>query len=224
MANYAHNVVRVTLSGTMFTGTEQWSTGFFLGAESDDAPDPTQQSADDIRDAWTTFFTHADSKVSASYRFTQAKVAKLDDNGQTIDGTVYYSSPATTVAGTVNGIVFPPQCSLVVTLLSDRPRGKASKGRMYLPGITPNMDINTGKVQASHVTGIADRMKAFFDALAGDADTPGQLILAAKSSGVMNVNPAQNDWVETIRVGDVMDTQRRRRNQLVETYTSRVLA
>lgn len=224
VANYAHNVVRVTLSGTMFNGSEEWSTGFFLGEEGADAPDPTQQTADDIRDAFAAFFVHLDSKISSSYRFTQAKVAKLDDNGKTIDGTVFYSYPAAITAGATNGGLLPPQCALVVTLLSDRPRGKASKGRMYLPGIAPNIDINTGKVQASHITGIANNMKTFFDALANDADIPGELILAAKSSGVMNVNPAQNDYVETIRVGDVIDTQRRRRNGLVETYTSLVLA
>ena len=207
----------------MFTGAEEWSTGFFLGEENEDAPDPTQQTADDILAAFTTFFTHADTRIASTYKLTQCKVAKLDDNGQTISGKVFYANPSGTVSGAVNGVVIPPQLALVVTLRSDRPRGKASKGRMYLPGITPNFDTGTGKIQASHITGIADNLKIFFDALVGDADIPGELILAAKSSGPLEIIPAQNDYVETIRVGDVMDTQRRRRNQLVETYTARTL-
>lgn len=224
MANYAHNVVRATLSGTMFGGNEQWSTGFFIGEEGADAADPTQQTADAIRDAWAAFFVHAQSGISAAYRFTQCKVAKLDDNGQTIDGKVFYSYPAGTVAGVSQSGPLPAQCSLVVTLLSDRPRGKASKGRMYLPGIAISPEQATGKINSVYVGQIADRLKIFYDALASHVDIPGELILAAKSSGPLNVIPAQNDYVETIKVGDVIDTQRRRRNGLNETYTSRVLA
>ena len=224
MANYAHNVVRVTLSGTMFGGAEEWSTGFFLGEEGADAPDPTQQTADDILAAWTTFFSHANSKISNAYQTTQVKVAKWDDNGQTIADQVYYAYPGTTLSGATSVTYLPPQCSLVVTLLSDRPRGKASKGRMYLPGIAVLVENTTGKIPSVTVGTIADNLKTFFDALANDADIPGELILAAKSSGPLNVIPAQNDYVETIRVGNVIDTQRRRRNGLVETYTSRVLA
>jgi len=50
------------------------------------------------------------------------------------------------------------------------------------------------------------------------------LILAARGSGLLPALNARNDYVETIRIGDVMDTQRRRRNGLTETYTSKVLA
>lgn len=224
MANYAHNNVRVTLSGTMFGGAEEWSTGFFLGEEGADAPDPTQQTAEDILTAWRTFFEAPTSYFSSAYLTTQCKVAKWDDNGKTIDSTVFYAYPATELNGAVAAIILPPQCSLVLTLLSDRPRGKASKGRMYLPGLAAQPQLATGKLSAANAGTIADNAKTFFDALAGDADIPGELILAAKSSGVMNVNPAQNDYVETIRVGDVVDTQRRRRNGLNETYVSRVLA
>lgn len=224
MANYAHNVVRVTLSGTMFGGVEEWSTGFFLGEEGADAPDPTDVTPVDILAAWRTFFEAANSHVSSFYLTTQCKVAKLDDNGQTISDKVFYAYPATELNGSVSAIILPPQCSLVVTLLSDRPRGKASKGRMYLPGIATMPAGTTGKISAAQAGSIADNLKTFFDALAGDADIPGELILAAKSSGPLNANPAQNDYVETIRVGDVIDTQRRRRNGLSETYVSRVLA
>ena len=208
----------------MFGGTEEWSTGFFLGEEGADAPDPTDVTPVDILAAWRTMFESAQSYISASYLTTQCKVAKLDDNGQTIADKVFYAYPATELNGANTSTVLPPQCSLVVTLLSDRPRGKASKGRMYLPGIAALLSSTTGKLTPTVAGQIADNMKTFFDSLAGDADIPGELILAAKSSGPLNAIPAQNDYVETIRVGDVVDTQRRRRNGLSETYVSRVLA
>jgi hypothetical protein len=220
---YAHRVQRVTLSGTMFSGAEEWSTGFFLGFEGADAPDATDQTATDILTAWRTFFENGTSYISSFYLTTQCKVAAIDTNGFTEPDHVHYAYPATELNGAVAATVLPPQCSLVVSLLSDRPRGKASKGRMYLPGIAFQPTGATGKIGAAQVGTIADNLKTFFDALTGDADIPGQLILAAKGTGPLPALTAQNDFVETIRVGDVIDTQRRRRNGLVETYTSRVL-
>lgn len=220
---YAHKVTRVTLSGTMFGGTEEWSTGFFLGQEGSDAADLNQLGLDVIRNAWTTFFTAAGSQVNSAYRFTQAKSATIGVDGKTIEGTVQYSYPTGTISGGVATNTHPPQCALVVTLLSDRPRGKASKGRMYLPGFSGNI-TSSGKADATQIGTVATNLKTFFDALVGNFDITDQLILAAKGTGALPALTAQNDYVETIRVGDVVDTQRRRRNGLAEVYTSRTLA
>lgn len=220
---YAHRVQRVTISGTMFSGAEEWSTGFFLGAEGADAPDASEQAATDILNAWRTFFENATSYISSFYLTTQVKIAAWDTNGHTEPDQVFYAYPQTELNGAVTGIVLPAQCSLVATMLSDRPRGKASKGRMYLPSIAAMPAGTTGKISAANAGSIADNLKTFFDALTGDADIPGELILAAKGTGALPALTAQNDYVETIRVGDVIDTQRRRRNGLAETYVSRVL-
>lgn len=221
---YAHRVQRVTISGTMFGGNEEWSTGFFLGQEGSDAADASDLTATAILNAWRTFFEAAGSNISAAYLTTQVKVAAIDATGHTELDQVYYAYPATELNGSVGAITLPPQCALVVTLLSDRPRGKASKGRMYLPGIAAMPNSGTGKLSAADTGTIADGMQTFFDTLAGSFDVPDQLILAAKGTGPVPGLTAQNDFVETIRVGDVIDTQRRRRNGLVETYVSRVLA
>jgi len=219
---YAHAVNRVTLSGTMFGGAEEWSTGFFMGEEGSDATPFNQLGIDIVRNAWITFFESGNSGISNKYLFTQAKAALIDTNGHTVSEEVYYSYPTTTIDGGSAGPPFPPQCSLVATLQSDRPRGKASKGRMYLPGIAFGIQTN-GKLEAQWVGTVADNLKTFFDALEGSFDVPNQLILAAKGTGPLPALTAQNDVVETIKVGDVVDTQRRRRNGLVESYTTRIL-
>lgn len=220
---YAHKVTRVTLSGTMFGGAEEWSTGFFLGQEGSDSTVPTQAAADLIKTAWATFWTTTNSVVSGHYRFDQVKMAQLGVDGKTIPDTQIYSYPATATYGGTSANAHPPQCALVVTLLSDRPRGRASKGRMYLPGFSGAMQ-STGKISTTDQTNIANNLKTFFDALTGQAAIPDQLILASRAGGAFSQLLAQNDYVETIRVGDVVDTQRRRRNGLQETYTSRTLA
>lgn len=221
---YAHRVNRVTISGTMFSGAEIWSTGFFLGEEGSDAADGSDLAATVILDAWRVFFENVSSYVSTYCLTTQVKIAAIDVNGNTETDKVFYAYPGTELnGGATAGNALPAQCSLVATLLSDRPRGKASKGRMYLPGTSIIVGAG-GKITAAQAGTIADNLKTFFDALEASFDVPNQLILAAKGTGALPALTAQNDVVETIRVGDVIDTQRRRRNGISETYTSRVLA
>lgn len=219
---YAHTVNRITLRGTMFGGAEEWSTGFFLGQEGADAAVLSQAGLDQIKDAWAAFFTNATSWISNKYQFLEAKSALIDATGHTILSSVKYSSAPANCFGAAGTNWLPPQCSVVVTLLSDRPRGKASKGRMYLPGYSGGIGAD-GKIGGANAGAIATNMKTFFDSFAADADVPDQLILAAKGTGLTPALNAQNDFVETIRVGDVVDTQRRRRNGLVEAYQSRTL-
>lgn len=219
---YAHAVNRVTLSGTMFGGAEQWSTGFFLGQEGADAQTASTAACDSILDAWRVYFESATSYVSAQYVTTQCKIAKIAADGHTVLPDVFYGYPATLLDGQQGTNTHPPQCSLVLTLQSDRPRGLASKGRMYLPGISAAMGGN-GKISTANRDSITLNMKTFFDTIHADADVPDQLILAAKGNGPFPGLTAQNDYVQTIKLGDVIDTQRRRRNGLVESYVQQTL-
>jgi hypothetical protein len=219
---YAHVVNRVTLSGTMFGGAEQWSTGFFLGQENAGAADGSTAAATAILDAWRVFFESSTSYVSLQYVTTQCKIAKIDANGNTVSDQVYYAYPATTLDGQQGTNPHPPQCTVALTLQSDRPRGLASKGRMYLPGISAAIGSN-GKISTANRDTIALNMKTFFDSIHASIDVPNQLILAAKGTGPFPALTAQNDYVETIKMGDVVDTQRRRRNGLVESYKQETL-
>lgn len=219
---YAHKVNRVTLSGTMFGGAEEWSTGFWMGEESQDAQTPTQSYVDDILALWTTFFEAAGSHINTQYVTTQAKVAHINTNGTTDSANVVYAFPSATVDGGVGTGTMAPQCSLVVTLLSDRPRGLASKGRMYLPGITAIVTSN-GKISTTNRDTIATNMQTFFNGIRASANIPDDPILAAKGTGLFPELTAQNDYIESLKVGDVIDTQRRRRNGLAESYITKIL-
>jgi len=219
---YAHKVNRVTLSGSMWGGVEEWSTGFWLGEESADAVAPTQDEADAIRDLWTTMWTATNSHISQQYKFEQVKIAPINTNGTTDSAGVVYSYAAGSPSGGNAAAFYPSQCSLVVTLLSDRPRGLASKGRMYLPGTCAPV-TGTGKINGSSHEQVAQAMETFFNGVRASADVVNDPILAAKGTGLFPELTAQNDYIESIRVGDVIDTQRRRRNQLSETYISKIL-
>jgi hypothetical protein len=214
--SYPHKVARVTLSGDAFGGTEIWSTGFFMGFEDQDAPTPTEQGAADIGEAWATFFTAGASYISNKYSFKQCKVQLMATDGKSLPDTAVYYSPQTAKIGGSATAAYPPQIALVATLANSLPRGLATKGRMFLPGVNVTLAA-TGHLSAGFTDGIATGLQTFFNTIFQDADTPGNPVLASLGN-VAQLRPGAIRNVTQIRVGNVFDTQRRRRNALNETY------
>lgn len=214
---YPHRVARVTLSGDCFGGAEIWSTGFYMGFEDSDAPAPTEQGVADIAAAWQTYFSAPTSYVSNKYRFKMAKLQTMAVDGKAVADSAVYFQPATPVPGASSGQAMPPQTALVATLANSLPRGLATKGRMFLPGVNAGVD-DTGHLLASVPEGISTNLQTFFNTIYQDADTPGNPILVSLGNS-LQLRPGAARYVTQIRVGNVYDTQRRRRNALVESYT-----
>lgn len=220
---FTHKVVRVTLSGTMMGGAEEWQTGFYVGQPDADAGVPNQLFADAVRNAWVTFFQHADVGISNWYNFTQAKAARLTEAGK-YDGTdVAISNPAVAVYGPRGGTPYPPQIALVATLIAGSGKGLAGKGRMYLPGICEPIDA-TGHLTGAYTTKVATQLAAFFNTINASFDIPGQVINASKGREKLLGIGARSVPVNGVRVGNVYDTQRRRRNGFSEAYSHAVVA
>ncbi len=219
---YAFPVVRVTISGTAATGAEEWSTGFFVGAESAGASNPTQQFADAIKSAWQTFFTSATTGVSNTVTSNQVKLSQLGTDGKTIPEDTIFSTWATPINGTLTTTLFPPQITLAATLASSLPRGLGAKGRMYLPGICHPL-ISGGIISTTNQTNIGTNLATFFNAVNTAAPVGSRVILASEGHKKTNTG-ALNKNVTSVKVGNVYDTQRRRRNGIRETYTTANLA
>lgn len=228
-AAYAHKFARVTISGTCLNGAEEWSTGFQMGSPTTDISDVQAPGAENIGAAWQTFFTLAANAFSSSYKTVQVKVAGINTDGKTdVDMIDYYDFP-TAISGGGTATVLPPQITLAATLTSDIQRGLASKGRMYLPGINTAVQTTDGHLISSYVATLSNNFKTFLDSVNTAAGTSGKLILASKGHKIPG--PIPNDylggvsaWVTGCRIGNVYDTQRRRRNGLTEAYETRVLA
>lgn len=105
----------------------------------------------------------------------------------------------------------PFQVARCVTLITGLP-GARFRGRFYVPALAANI-ADTGKVPAP--AGYLQAWAALFtqvESLWGGS-SPIALGVYSQSSDV--VTP-----VTQLRVGDVLDTQRRRRDALVETYST----
>lgn len=216
---FAHKVNRVTISGSMFTNEEQWSTGFYLGNVSADAEPPTEALAASIAAAWETFFKSANAKISQQWASTEVKIATMGTDGKTIpDSPVYHTYPAP-FSGANASTVFPPQIALVATLVGPSARGLASKGRMYLPGVNAGLDSN-GRISSTDRLAIATAFRTFIRAVVDSPETNNVPILASKGRLVAGGTGPISKEIISVRVGNVYDTQRRRRNGLAEAYST----
>jgi hypothetical protein len=231
IADYAHKIAKVTISGTAFGGSETWSTGFFMGSPSADVVGVNAPGSQNIAAAWETFFETQAHYISDTFKTVQVKTAMLNADGTTdLDEIDYYTYPAPISGGGPAGPL-PAQIALAATLTSDNQRGLAAKGRMYLPGVAIPVQTANGKISDTTTTALANGLKTFLDAVNTAAGTSGSLILASK--GRKQANQVNGDtiyiggvsaFVTGCRIGDIYDTQQRRRRQLPETYTVRVLA
>lgn len=231
-SDYSHKFVRVTISGTLLNGAEEWSTGFQLGSPTADMVDAQAPAAESIATAWQTFFTSGPAYVSSSCKTTQVKLALINTDGKTdVDAIDYYTYPAP-IAGTGPAVPYPPQITLAATLTSDFQRGLASKGRMYLPGLVHTISADSGKIEGPSQANLATAFKTFLDSVNTGAGVPGKVVIASKGRDSKQKGPdgqpiylgGRTAWVTGCRIGDIYDTQRRRRNGLAETYVTRVLA
>jgi len=224
---YLHRFTRITISGTAFGGAEEWSTGFNYGEVDADATMPDQGLADAVRDAWRTFMIAGSSSISAVYEATLVKVSSVGVDGKSnAADTVYANFPVQTKG--VNGERHPAQIALVATLQGVPARGVASKGRMYLPGVFGGVGLD-GKIGGTLPFDVATNLRKFLFDCAQYPGTPNVPMLASPGSVNADGSPKlggsgpKNSEIVSVKVGNVFDTQRRRRNGFSEAYQTVLL-
>lgn len=179
--------------------------------------DATKQSG--MNSQYTTFLgANANSIGFAAYgRVVGNKVAAIGTDGK------YLSDPSVWVNGSPYGggkSGVPAQCSVVLSLRTGSNFGLANKGRLYIPYTMPNLSGSTALMSTTIAQQIADAADAWFTQL----NTTVDLIVSGARLAIYSSKGA-GDWnlPSSVRVGTVIDTQRRRRNRLGETYASAVI-
>lgn len=118
--------------------------------------------------------------------------------------------------GSTAGIL-PLQNALVISHRSQQP-GRHGRGRIFRPGLNPQNAIGpTGYVSSTGQTDFVNLQVALLQALTYSGLGTGSPQTAPVVTGKPFVNYAR---VTEVRVGNVPDTQRRRRRSLPETYVS----
>lgn len=115
---------------------------------------------------------------------------------------------AAALVGTDANGPLPPQCACVVSLRTAL-FTKRGRGRFYLPAFSTDK-VAAGRILAAAVTQVATAAQKMVQSLNG----------AGYTVCVYHRDTKTHDNVVTVDVGDVFDTQRRRRDKLIETRTS----
>jgi hypothetical protein len=116
----------------------------------------------------------------------------------------------------------PNQCATVVTLLTAR-AGRTGKGRIYLPLLGLALVTTSGLIAPASVTDIASGTRNLIvslnTALAALATAP-KIAVQSKTSSAQSPGEYTGAAITSVKVGNVVDTQQRRRASLVEAYTA----
>lgn len=200
-------------TGTM-PGGEIWSCGLRTAAATVTLSDLASYAAAvsgafaGMWDATASF--HAFNSAGVVYRECIARLISVA--GLTL---LQASGGVVNHPGNAPGQTAPNQTALVATLRTSA-AGRRGKGRMYLPFVAPQFGTADDRVPSSAITPLATALASMIttiNTVAIGATGPFPIVVQSRA-GTPSAPP-----VTAIAVGDVVDTQRRRRDALRETYT-----
>lgn len=211
--------------GGSLHGTEEWTNTLRLqgNANTGISTGDLEDGIDDVVTDLTAFI--GTSLFHQNLKLEWVKLNKIGPDGKYADpNNTVRRDLATPVAGTA-AAGHPPQVALVATLTTDAQRGLASKGRIFLAGLsstgfTRTDGLITTTTAADYANGVATLLNNLNNWPGLDAFTEG-LDVAVVSKGNAS-NPGVARKVTGVSVGRVLDTQQRRRRDLVENYTAPV--
>lgn len=167
-----------------------------------------------VKDAIVAFHGRAGTMICSQAILRQVKIAHIGPDGKYVgDGPL--ATFAVNTPGNAPWVGLPYQCALAVSLGAQGDSRRA-KGRFYLPlPCTPAGDV-TNTIPLASQNSIADSVKTLLDTLNDAVSDVDRVVVASSLDG--------NHYVNTIRVGNVVDTIRSRRNQTPEVYQLRAIA
>lgn len=113
-----------------------------------------------------------------------------------------------------SGSSHPFQVALVSSLRTGTPGG-SGRGRLYWPATGATITASTLRPSAANMTSFAGGVKTYLSGISAAI----QATLPGTSLTVWSRLKVATYPVSSIQVGDVLDTQRRRRDTLIESYT-----
>lgn len=225
----------LTVIGDAYAAAERWQFGLKLTNVASSNEEVALAASDDVERWWMGLSPYSSGvdkfNPCNTHRLTEVKVARIETNGEYVDGQPAYSHfylpPLQTSDVAPAGMA--PQNTMCATLTTDLPRGYASKGRIFLPPCNTMLPTADGRISAANANVLAASVKRLINEL--NANTAiGNVAVFSRGRGVPAYDAEHNrieytypndgavNAVTGVRVGRVVDTQRRRRRQLAETY------
>lgn len=189
---------KATVEGTSVPG-DIWMYGFHVIHDTGDV-----EELADLVTAWVpslhnqnTFHTGTVARGVTTQRY--------DSGGTTVNAS--FEASLTSAGTNASWAPLPPQNAIAVTLDTNNAQ---RRGRCYLPQPAAQWVGTDGRFGGGKPAAIVGLFGDLWEALLAEG-----YAMCVKQSGGPDVNN-----VTRIRVGDIFDTQRRRRNRIGETYAS----
>lgn len=213
--------IKVTANGVLTSTEEIFSFGFKLsvgGAQwSNTIWDAVKANPNDIISAVTAFFQDPDGYVPETWALQTVKLALIGTDGKYVGAPIEeVFNP--TLPGGANATLYgyAPQLSTVITLISGKFRDPGRYNRFYVPSVA--IATASGKMDPIRQVAIATRAQEFINNVnEACRDINPTLQVSVVSQGNATTPPLST-YVQELSVGQVLDTQRRRRNKLTENY------
>jgi hypothetical protein len=175
------------------------------------SPATAAEVAADAAAGWLTVL--ADAAANTFYPTgIQWATVNASELGATPSDPIQTSAQAVIAdGGTSSDGACPPQCSPCLSLTTAT-AGSRARGRMYLPPPDVSGLTVAGRLSSGFRTAWVAALDTFFSSMVGGGHSP---VVISAVGGVWTTYP-----VTTIRMGDVIDTQRRRRSNIAEVYTT----
>jgi hypothetical protein len=175
-----------------------------------------------------------DNFIPYTARLSWVKWNKIGTNGLYVNKTRTRIYTYPTAAITANSAVYPQQVALAVSWLTNVERGKGSRGRTFFPTniqLDPAIGMRVPPAAATKVATSAIQLISRLNYAANTAgvDTPPNWTTgspgfppqdSAVRAAVMSPSGDGTGLITRARVGNRLDIQRRRDNDIEETYTS----
>ena len=211
---YEKPFIKVTFGGTLADGNDIWSCGFHVANYATGTPSSMLSYFDTNKAALATsisdFYVDGRSRTPRGAEMEWVKFALVDTDGKYLDDPILVEEFS---QGGL-GLPYVPQVSCVVSMVSNKFRDPGKYSRFYLPTIAPS-GITGYKMTSSETTGVLNSAKDFltdFNSILDNPDPGLTLLISAVSKSGSGVQSP----ITKVRVGEVLDTQRRRRNAIPE--------
>jgi hypothetical protein len=197
----------VSAIGDAWQENEEWTFGLRV----DRVTLPTAAEMNALVTAFSTFHQSTGASVGAVARLLSVKAAPIGVDGRyPVGADAVESVLATPVVGP-SFTESLPQAALAVSLRTALSRGRGSKGRFYPPAYTQGAGAG-GQITAIKAEDMRTAALALLGAIQDALLAP---VVVGSKLGVGSLRE-----VTEIRVGRVIDTQRRRRSSIPEAWVS----
>jgi len=162
-----------------------------------------------------TYFQASGTNLSMFAHLYSVKVAALSTAGEYLSSSVEAEPDPGGVGGFNGTLRYPNQVALAVSLGAGTTIGRAVRGRYYLP-LPAHTLLSTGRITTANVLATLATSVTFLDALNTQLNL--DITQICKLQIMSDIGSGTSNPVSVVRVGDVFDTIRSRRNALDESY------